>query len=120
MAKGKAKGITKNKSKSERSGLNFPVGRIRRFLKQGRYAKRVGQGAAIYLTAVLEYLTAEVVELAGNNAKLMKKKRIIPRMIFLALKEDAELDQLAGDLAIREGGARQQLHPFLLPKRFKK
>ena len=48
-------------SKSVKAGLQFPVGRIARFLKQGRYAKRTGTGAPIYLAAVLEYLAAEVV-----------------------------------------------------------
>lgn len=47
-------------SKSVKSGLQFPVGRIARFLKAGRYSKRIGTGAPIYLAAVLEYLAAEV------------------------------------------------------------
>ncbi|PNX68047.1 histone H2A, partial [Trifolium pratense] len=41
-------------------GLQFPVGRIGRYLKKGRYAQRVGTGAPVYLAAVLEYLAAEV------------------------------------------------------------
>nr|BAJ99290.1 predicted protein [Hordeum vulgare subsp. vulgare] len=47
-------------SRSVKAGLQFPVGRIGRYLKQGRYAKRVGSGAPVYLAAVLEYLAAEV------------------------------------------------------------
>ena len=47
-------------SRSVKAGLQFPVGRIGRFLKLGRYARRVGSGAPIYLAAVLEYLAAEV------------------------------------------------------------
>ena len=47
-------------TRSVRAGLQFPVGRIGRFLKKGRYAQRVGTGAPVYLAAVLEYLAAEV------------------------------------------------------------
>lgn len=47
-------------TRSVRAGLQFPVGRIGRYLKKGRYAQRVGTGAPVYLAAVLEYLAAEV------------------------------------------------------------
>jgi histone H2A len=47
-------------TRSVKAGLQFPVGRIGRFLKKGRYAQRVGSGAPVYLAAVLEYLAAEV------------------------------------------------------------
>lgn len=52
----------KSVTKSIKAGLQFPVGRIARFLKKGRYAQRVGSGAPIYLAAVLEYLAAEVLK----------------------------------------------------------
>jgi histone H2A len=47
-------------SRSHKAGLQFPVGRIARFLKAGKYSTRVGAGAPVYLAAVLEYLAAEV------------------------------------------------------------
>ena len=50
----------KSVTRSVKAGLQFPVGRIGRFLKKGRYAQRVGSGAPVYLAAVLEYLAAEV------------------------------------------------------------
>lgn len=50
----------KAQSRSSKAGLQFPVGRIARFLKAGKYAERVGAGAPVYLAAVLEYLAAEV------------------------------------------------------------
>jgi len=50
----------KSVSRSVKAGLQFPVGRIGRYLKKGRYAQRVGTGAPVYLAAVLEYLAAEV------------------------------------------------------------
>ncbi|KAF5183106.1 Histone h2a, partial [Thalictrum thalictroides] len=46
-------------SRSSKAGLQFPVGRISRFLKTGKYAQRVGSGAPVYLASVLEYLAAE-------------------------------------------------------------
>lgn len=50
-------------SRSVKAGLQFPVGRIGRYLKKGRYSQRVGTGAPVYLAAVLEYLAAEVIHL---------------------------------------------------------
>mgnify|MGYP000940932917 CR=1 FL=1 len=50
----------KSVTRSVKAGLQFPVGRIGRYLKKGRYAQRVGSGAPVYLAAVLEYLAAEV------------------------------------------------------------
>ena len=69
----KAKG-TKSKSYSSKAGLQFPVGRIHRFLKRGNYADRIGAGAPVYLAAVLEY-TAKILELAGNAARDNKMAR---------------------------------------------
>ena len=63
--RGKAKG-TKAVSRSVRAGLQFPVGRISRFLRKGRYAARVGGGAPVYLAAVLEYLSAEILEVCSR------------------------------------------------------
>uniref|UniRef100_A0A672UP03 Histone H2A n=1 Tax=Strigops habroptila TaxID=2489341 RepID=A0A672UP03_STRHB len=78
------------KSKSAKAGLQFPVGRIYRLLKRGNYADRIGTGTAIYLAAVLEYLSAEILELAGNAARENKKTRILPRHIQLAVRNDDE------------------------------
>ena len=50
----------KSVTRSVKAGLQFPVGRIGRYLKKGRYAQRCGSGAPVYMAAVLEYLAAEV------------------------------------------------------------
>ncbi|KAL9974174.1 hypothetical protein ACROYT_G011185 [Oculina patagonica] len=101
--KGKAKG-TKSKTRSSRAGLQFPVGRIHRLLRKGNYAERVGAGAPVYMAAVLEYLSAEILELAGNAARDNKKSRIIPRHLQLAVRNDEELNKLLAGVTIAQGG----------------
>ncbi|KAF8391460.1 hypothetical protein HHK36_023765 [Tetracentron sinense] len=107
----------KSTSRSSKAGLQFPVGRIARFLKAGKYAERVGAGAPVYLAAVLEYLAAEVLELAGNAARDNKKTRIVPRHIQLAVRNDEELSKLLGAVTIANGGVMPNIHNLLLPKK---
>ena len=117
--RGKSKGKTVT-SRSARAGLQFPVGRIARYLKKGSYATRVGGGAPVYLAAVLEYIVAEVLELAGNAAKDNKKNRIIPRHIQLAVRNDDELNAFWGNATIAQGGVLPNINAVLLPKKKKK
>ncbi|RLM87750.1 histone H2A-like [Panicum miliaceum] len=107
----------KSVSRSVKAGLQFPVGRIGRYLKKGRYAQRVGTGAPVYLAAVLEYLAAEVLELAGNAARDNKKTRIIPRHVLLAIRNDEELGKLLAGVTIAHGGVLPNINPVLLPKK---
>lgn len=111
----KAKG--KSKTRSSRAGLQFPVGRVHRFLRKGNYAHRVGAGAPVYLAAVLEYLTAEILELAGNAARDNKKARIIPRHLQLAVRNDEELSKLMSGVTIAQGGVLPNIQSVLLPKK---
>lgn len=87
---GKAKiaAIGVGRSKASRAGLLFPVGRIKRKLKEIMIGSRVGVGSAIYMASVLEYLTAELIEIAGISARNEGKKRITPLAIKNALKGD--------------------------------
>ena len=103
-------------SRSAKAGLQFPVGRVARYLKAGKYATRVGAGAPVYMAAVMEYLCAEVLELAGNASRDNKKTRIIPRHIQLAVRNDEELSKLLGAVTISGGGVLPNIHQVLLPK----
>ncbi|KAM4045292.1 histone H2A-like [Anomaloglossus baeobatrachus] len=108
------------KSRYAKAGVTFPVGRIHRLLKKGNYAERIGTGSSIFLAAVLEYLCAEVLELAGNAAKDNKKSRILPRHIQLAVRNDEELGKLFDGIAIAEGGVLPNIHAVLVPKKTSK
>ena len=114
--RGKSAGGKKSTSRSAKAGLQFPVGRVGRFLKKGKYAARVGAGAPVYLAAILEYLTAEILELAGNAARDNKKTRIVPRHIQLAVRNDEELNKLFGHVTIAQGGVLPNIHAVLVPK----
>ncbi|XP_021950502.1 histone H2A, sperm [Folsomia candida] len=107
-------------SRSYRAGLQFPVGRMHRLLRMGHYAKHIGAGASVYIAAVIEYLTAEVLELSGNAAQSNKRSRITPRHIQLAIGNDEELNKLLHGVTISQGGVLPNIHAVLLPKEKKK
>ena len=86
-------------------------------LRKGNYAERIGSGAPVYLAAVMEYLAAEVLELAGNAARDNKKTRIVPRHIQLAVRNDEELNKLLANVTISQGGVLPNIQTVLLPKK---
>lgn len=112
---GKKKGS--KTSRSVRAGVLFPVGRMYRYIRRSLPKHRVGVGAPVYLAAVLEYLTAEILELAGNAARDNKKGRVTPRHILLAIANDEELHKLLKGVTIAAGGVLPNIHPELLAKK---
>ncbi|KAK3705026.1 hypothetical protein QZH41_003900 [Actinostola sp. cb2023] len=79
-----------------------------------------GGAPVFYLAAVLEYLSAEILELAGNAARDNKKARIIPRHLQLAVRNDEELNRLLGGVTIAQGGVLPNIQAVLLPKKDEK
>ena len=113
------KGKTGCSGKSKKAGLTFPVTRTAGLFKKGRYSSRVGKGAGVYAAAVLEYICAEMLELAGNASRDNKKKRITPRFLTLAIRNDEELNKLLGGVTIASGGVLPNIQQVLLKKKAK-
>ena len=114
--RGRGKGTT-SISQSLRAGITFPVGRVGRLLRKDKNI-RVALDAPVCLAAVLEYLTAEILELAGNICLSKKKKLITPRHIVLALQDDDELRRLFKNSQIGGGGMIPcGIHPALVKRK---
>jgi histone H2A len=107
------------KGRSAKAGLIFPVGRIGSLLRKGRYAKRVSASSAVYLAAVLEYLTAELLELSAKAAqgKKSKSNRLSPRAITLAVRHDEDIGALLQNVTIARGGVIPNVHKALEKKK---
>lgn len=108
---------SKTMTKSARAGVLFPVARMLRYLKNSTHHFRVGAGAPVYMAAVIEYLTAEILELAGNAARDNKKGRVTPRHILLAVANDEELHTLLKHVTIAAGGVLPRIHPELIVRK---
>lgn len=99
------KGVEKKKSMSKqaKAGLTMPVSRINRTMKAISKTKRIGGSAPIYMSAVLEYIVAEILELAGNHTQNSKRKRVTPEDVILSIRSDEELSKLCGSIAVYTG-----------------
>ena len=99
---------------SSKANLIFPVARIMRYLREGRYVTKISLKSCVYLAAVLEYLTAEILDISSEEAAKDNRIRINPRHITLAVRKDQELDKLLSNATISEGGVVPHIIPALL------
>jgi histone H2A len=106
-------------SRSKRAELIFPVSRVAKNLRKGRYAKYIATTAPVYLAGVLEYICAEILESAGTVVKEKKRVRIMPRHVYIGVKLDEELCRLLimrNKNIIPECGVMEYIHPQITGK----
>lgn len=107
----KKKGVSRN----EKAGLTLPVSRVARIMKREGGTKRVGRSAPVYLSAVAEYVAAELLEIAGNHAIKNKRKRVTPEDIAAAIRIDKELNLVCGNLAFAVDGVVKGVTKAITP-----
>jgi len=107
-------------SRTKLAGLCFPVDIVGGMLASicGRVVR---ERAAVYLTGSLEYLCAEVLEVAGNAARDKRATTVHVRHILLAIENDEALRALMGSgLCLMGGGVmpdvRDELRQALTEK----
>jgi len=108
------------KLRSTRAGLTFPISRVSRLMRAGKFASRYRKNTGIFLAGVLEYLTAELVDLAANAAKDIGKKRITPRAINLAIRGDVDFNALLSEALVSQGGVLPRINKVLIKGKKKK
>jgi len=97
--------------------LNYSMGNKRNFKNKQSDGRKITTPSAVFMTAVVEYLTAEVLELSGEVAKNMKKQRIVPRHILAAIRMDEELNNfLPRSTMITSAGVMPKPLPSFLLK----
>lgn len=107
-------GMKKPVRKSKRAGLILPVDRILKKMKAFFPNYRVQTNSAVFLTGVIEYLVAELLEISGSRTLESNRKRINPRDIKLAVNDDLEFDKLFKDVNIMQGGVVPSIRPELI------
>ncbi|CAJ1030941.1 C-terminus of histone H2A, putative [Leishmania shawi] len=107
---------------SAKAGLIFPVGRIGQILRRGQYARRIGAAGAVYMAAVVEYLTAELLELSVKAATQSSKKphRLNPRTLMMAVRHDEDLGALLKSVTLARSGVVPSINKVIAKKGGKK
>ena len=100
------------------TGLVLNCYALRKRMYGARIGKKIKPDSVVYMGAVLEYLMAEVLELAGNCARDMKKKTIKPRHVMMAVAMDDELKPLFDGVKVimPGGGVVPGIHSCLVKK----
>ncbi|XP_057574834.1 histone H2A-Bbd type 2/3-like [Hippopotamus amphibius kiboko] len=102
MPRRRRRGSSGRRSRTARAELSFSVSHMERLLREGHYARRLSPSAPVYLAAILQYLTAKVLELAGDEARNAGGRRITPELVDRAVHNHVLLSALFGMATISQ------------------
>ncbi|VDM99249.1 unnamed protein product [Thelazia callipaeda] len=94
----------RRRARSSRAVSNYAVRRVRRMLRESTHAGHVSSGVPVYLAAILECLTKELLERAANVALNNRDTSIDLRHLQLAARHDQELNALLAGVTISQDG----------------
>ncbi|CAK6450042.1 unnamed protein product [Pipistrellus nathusii] len=90
----------RTRSRTARADLVFSVSHLERRLLDGHYSQRLSANAPVYLAAIIQYLTATVLELAADEAHKMGCRRITPQLLDMAIHNNALLSGFFDNITI--------------------
>jgi histone H2A len=104
-------------SRQNKAGIIFSPSVSEKFLRNfGNSKIMVTSLAPIYLSAVLEYLTFELLDLASDYVHNNKRVRITIRDIEIVVRNDSEFNKLFNkiNISLLGGGVVPYIHPSLI------
>ena len=116
---GAKKGAFRNAAVSgaKRANITIPPARVMKLLRRDRIAQRMGKSASVYLAAVMDYMASEIIDMSVEQMNMVKKKRITPRNLKLAIANDQELSKMFAGGIFAQAGVMVQIHPVLDKKK---
>ncbi|XP_028378798.1 histone H2A-Bbd type 2/3-like [Phyllostomus discolor] len=93
---------TRTRTRTARAELLFSVSHLERLLREGHYAQHLTPSAPVFLAAIVQYLTATVLQLAGNEAQRSGCRRITPQLVDMAIHNNALLSVFFGSTTVSQ------------------
>jgi histone H2B len=104
----------KGQSQSLKSGLVFSVSLVKSMMKRVHPHVKIAKHVPVFVAAVLEDVTCEILEPSGNVCRDLQRICITPRCVCLAIFADDELLTLFGSAHISKGGTIPFIHASLV------
>ena len=106
-------------SRSEKAGLVFSVSKTEKRLRKHLQGYKISSNVPIYMTAVIEYISAEILDLSSMVTRHERNKhaRITENHLYKAIQSHEPLCTLFKNIIIPNSGVIQDIKQSFLPKK---